>query len=195
MYLTQIKLNLNNHLLFKNLTSRSEYHAWLSSAFSSLIILQQKPKFLWRIDLLNKKPIILLVSENEPNKEILMKYATDVKTIDYQKFIDKLQNEQTLRFCLTGNPVQHKNNKRFVISKVNEQLKWLNYQADRFGFEITQANIARFEDSHINKYNFTVRAVTFTGILKITDVDKFKQALVRGSGHEKAYGCGLLTVA
>lgn len=42
---------------------------------------------------------------------------------------------------------------------------------------------------------FGFRAVTFTGFLQITDLDKFKQALVNGLGREKAYGMGLLTVA
>ena len=37
--------------------------------------------------------------------------------------------------------------------------------------------------------------VTFEGILEISDEEVFKQTLVDGIGREKAYGCGLLTLA
>lgn len=36
--------------------------------------------------------------------------------------------------------------------------------------------------------------VTFEGIIRITDINKFKHCLIHGIGREKAYGMGLLTV-
>lgn len=41
----------------------------------------------------------------------------------------------------------------------------------------------------------TFAAVTFEGVLEITDVDRFRAALVEGIGPAKAYGFGLLSIA
>ena len=41
----------------------------------------------------------------------------------------------------------------------------------------------------------TMAAVQFNGLLSITDVEVFRQALEQGIGSAKAYGFGLLSVA
>lgn len=38
-------------------------------------------------------------------------------------------------------------------------------------------------------------AVTYEGILTVTDADALRNALVNGIGREKAYGMGLMTLA
>jgi len=37
-------------------------------------------------------------------------------------------------------------------------------------------------------------AVTYEGILTVTDKERFRKTLIEGIGREKAYGMGLLTV-
>ena len=37
-------------------------------------------------------------------------------------------------------------------------------------------------------------AVTYEGMLTVTDAELFRQALTQGIGREKAYGMGLLTI-
>lgn len=37
-------------------------------------------------------------------------------------------------------------------------------------------------------------AVTYEGILQVTDAELFRKALTDGIGREKAYGMGMLTV-
>ncbi len=41
----------------------------------------------------------------------------------------------------------------------------------------------------------TFGAVTFEGILEVTDAEKFRESLRQGIGTGKAYGFGLLSVA
>lgn len=43
--------------------------------------------------------------------------------------------------------------------------------------------------------NIMHKAVVFEGLLKITDVERFRQALLHGIGSGKAYGFGLLSLA
>jgi CRISPR system Cascade subunit CasE len=40
----------------------------------------------------------------------------------------------------------------------------------------------------------TFAAVTFDGLLRIVDADRFRAALVQGIGSAKAYGFGLLSI-
>ena len=39
-----------------------------------------------------------------------------------------------------------------------------------------------------------ISRVSFEGVLRVTDVNKFKDTLTHGIGREKAYGMGMLTV-
>jgi len=46
-----------------------------------------------------------------------------------------------------------------------------------------------------DRSKMTFGAVTFDGLLRITDVDRFREALIQGIGTGKAYGFGLLSIA
>ena len=45
------------------------------------------------------------------------------------------------------------------------------------------------------RQNVRMLAVTYEGILAVTDAQAFRMALTKGIGREKAYGMGLLTIA
>ena len=44
------------------------------------------------------------------------------------------------------------------------------------------------------KNKVSIKGVTYEGILKVCDEEKFKELLVAGIGRGKAYGMGLLTI-
>ena len=52
-----------------------------------------------------------------------------------------------------------------------------------------------FKKNREEKSRVKLLAVTYEGLLTVTDADAFRKALVNGIGREKAYGMGLLTVA
>ena len=77
-------------------------------------------------------------------------------------------------------------------------------KAARNGFEV---KLGEFEISKIDKEYFMhtdkgeikkskkdIVSATYEGILTITDLEKFKTALINGIGKKKAYGCGFLTI-
>lgn len=49
-------------------------------------------------------------------------------------------------------------------------------------------------DGRVGKNLVKIKGVTFDGLLKITDQDRFANAVKHGIGPAKAYGCGLLSV-
>lgn len=190
MYITQIELNLQNHLIFKKLRSLDDYHAYIESAFPAEQLLGVRKRHLWRLD----GQTILLVSEDDPDKEALGKYGK-VAIKDYSKFINNINIQRPYQFKLVANPLQSDIKDRRIPCHGNRQrLEWLKKQGARYGFTVIQAKITGYKENRIRKHGFTVKSVTFEGILQVTDIEKFKQALTEGIGREKAYGCGLMTI-
>ncbi|MFR1323548.1 MAG: type I-E CRISPR-associated protein Cas6/Cse3/CasE [Ezakiella massiliensis] len=52
----------------------------------------------------------------------------------------------------------------------------------------------RHDEDKAKAANLKLVSATYEGILTITDLDKFKNALVSGIGKKKAYGFGFLTI-
>lgn len=190
MYITQIKLNLRNHQIFKKLRSLDDYHAYVESAFPAEQLLGVRKRHLWRLD----GQTILLTSEDEPDKEALGKYG-EIATKSYDRFLDNISIKRPYQFKLVTNPLQMDIKNRRIPCHGNQQrLEWLKKQGAKYGFAVIQAQVVGYKENKIRKHRFTVKSVTFEGILQVTDTKKFKQALVQGIGREKAYGCGMITI-
>lgn len=190
MYITKIELDIQNHQIFKKLRSLDDYHAYVESAFPAEQLLGVRKRHLWRLDGQN----LLLASEDEPDTEVLGKYGR-VTTKSYDRFLDNISIQRPYQFKLVANPLQSNIKDRRIPCHGNqERLEWLTKQCAKYGFTVIQAKITGYKENRIRKYGFTVKSVTFEGILQVTDIKKFKQALVQGIGREKAYGCGMVTV-
>lgn len=190
MYITQIKLDLRNHQIFKKLRSLDDYHAYIESAFPAEQLLGVRKRHLWRLD----GQSVLLVSEDQPDEEILSRYGT-VTIKDYSKFVENISSTRPYQFKLVANPLQMDiKNRRIPCHGNSQRLEWLEKQGARYGFKTIQAQVVGYKENKIRKHGFTVKSVTFEGILQVTDIEKFKQALRHGIGHEKAYGCGMVTI-
>lgn len=190
MYITQIELDLRNHLIFKKLRSLDDYHAYIESAFPAEQLLGVRKRHLWRLD----GQSVLLVSEDEPDEEALGKYG-NVTTKDYSKFVKNISSTRPYQFKLVANPLQMDiKNRRIPCHGNSQRLEWLENQGARYGFKVIQAQVVGYKENKIRKHRFTVKSVTFEGILQVIDTKKFKQALAQGIGREKAYGCGMMTI-
>ncbi|MGH2443825.1 MAG: type I-E CRISPR-associated protein Cas6/Cse3/CasE [Chloroflexota bacterium] len=104
---------------------------------------------------------------------------------------------------------------RVEIRSEEEQLAWLRRKAEQNGFELLNVNQhgvgeasaapevpavdvrphGQVTGSHGKGEKLTFGAVTFQGVLRIADSDRFQGALVHGIGSGKAYGFGLLSIA
>lgn len=85
----------------------------------------------------------------------------------------------------------------FPISDWRSRHEWLGRQGERNGFEVltvhAEAGMQRIK-SHDGR-DFTVDATRFVGALKVTDLEKFNQALAKGIGNNaKAFGFGMLSL-
>lgn len=196
----------------KDLTHLGCYHSWVEDSFPKFSK-ENRSRKLWRIDNVYDKYYLLVLSENKPDMEKLEKYGLESSAgvKNYDQFLDSLKEGMKAKFKIKLNTVRaykdEKNpTKRGRIMPVpNEKLnEFLIDKATRNGFEV---NPGEFAISKIDKEYFMhtdkgetkksrkdIVSATYEGILTITDLEKFKAALVNGIGKKKAYGCGFLTI-
>lgn len=191
MFLTQIKLDTNNHRIYKDLTNLRAIHGYIEQAFPAEQLLHVRKRHLWRLD----GQTILLLSEDKPDTSRLKKYAKTVKMCDYTPVLKSVKAGAVYRFKITANPTMVGFHKRIGAYNTNEIIKWFKHQAELHGFTFEEATVTNKEKHRIPHHAFELQSATLTGYLKVTDPDKFINALTTGIGREKAYGMGLLSVA
>jgi len=187
-------------------------HGVISAAFPERRNEKQNEN-LWRIDSIKNENVLLIVSKLEPLLSVLNNQlgqkaqslndkndnANIAQTKDYEPYLAAIISGQHLRFRLCANPVRYEKReekdvrgKPFACDTEDRQTEWLTKQSEKYGFVINASEVLKNTWTPIKTAGF--RAVTFGGILTVTDTDKFQKALRCGIGKEKAYGCGLLTV-
>lgn len=224
MYLSRVQIDVNNRQKIKDLTHLGAYHNWVEQSFPHEVDSGVRLRHLWRIDQLHGKQYLLVLSPDKPNLESLEKYGVpdSAGTKDYDQFLSRLSEGQEFKFRLTANPthsVKEDGDKRgrvFPHVTAPHQMQWLVKQSEQAGFKINEIeNSIDLDDEEGQEYRrlafslvardqpilrhqgeriVHIRRVTFEGVLKITNLAKFKDVLTNGLGREKAYGMGLMTV-
>lgn len=122
--------------------------------------------------------------------------------IDYPPF---LKPGQSLYFRLRANPTVKKqapgrdNGYRVGLWHEEDQMAWLKRKAEAGGFAVLrcrvlpEGTILLDKSSEANKVRHF--AVIFEGILRVTQMDLFLQAIENGIGSAKGFGFGLLSIA
>jgi CRISPR system Cascade subunit CasE len=142
-----------------------------------------------------------------------------VKSVD--KSYQRLITGMCLRFRLLANPTRkidtrsgpdgkRHHGRRVELRGDEACLAWLSRKADEYGFALTTVRVvpdvpntivrSRFKitGTRVNpsgRDTLTVGTALFEGELRITDIERFRRALVQGIGPAKSYGCGLLSIA
>ncbi|MDE6091484.1 MAG: type I-E CRISPR-associated protein Cas6/Cse3/CasE, partial [Ruminococcus sp.] len=165
---------------------------------------------LWRIDCLGDQLYLLLLSDCEPKLSSFCsqfgqgKFSFETKS--YDGLLDRIKTGDKWQFRLTANPTKsvsnQKNGKRGkVVAHITTdfQKKWLVEKSEKNGFSVTENSFDVVQSRWVRFYKkgnkvISLISVTYEGMLEITNVDLFKNALTNGIGRGKAYGMGLLTV-
>lgn len=209
MYLSRLQLKSNHKFKPNKEINLRDYHAWVETAFPEEIEKGIRLRKLWRIDRIANEDYLLIVSKDKPNLGVLESHgvAGTAKTLDYNDFLNSLEEGKRLQFKITLTPTKSiaTGNRNQLRGKVvhlkteTEQKAYLVERAEKNGFSVTTDDVLITKSQYglkkvkgDNKYY--AYQVTYDGHLTITDVDKFKDVLVNGLGRNKAYGCGLMTV-
>ena len=203
MYLSRIEIDLTKRQTLRALDSPEIMHGIIEACFAG-----EMDRKLWRVDTLNGRTYLLLLSSEIPDLSTLAVQIgareRDWLTRDYQKLLDRIQPGSIWRFRLCANPVMSvpepgkDRGKVKAITIAAHQREWLARQAERNGFAVApgQFDVVRSEWRMFRNKgnNVSILSATFEGVLTVTDAEVFKRALLEGIGRGKAYGMGLLTV-
>jgi len=170
---------------------------------------------LWRIDWLNENCFLLILGPEKCDySHIVEQFGyPDIEKAemkDYNSLLMRLEEGQIWQFRLTANPVRSSikekggktgRGKIFAHVTTEQQKQWLHSRADALGFnlnydsyDIVHAEWKKFSKGKDGKREVTLRTAMFEGTLTISDIELFKESLVKGIGRAKSYGCGLLTI-
>lgn len=207
MYISRVEIDIENRRKIKNLTHLGAYHHWVEESFPEEIKIQERTRKLWRIDKIQNKNYLIIVSRGMPDIQAFEKYGVEgsAQTKSYDPYIDSLQNGQRMKFRVILNPSitlsEGSGNRGRTKPHVTleHQLKYLMDRAEQNGFilnedefTIVERGYGIFRKSHQKSIRWV--KVAYEGTLTIENIDIFKKTLTNGFGKHKAYGFGMMTV-
>jgi CRISPR system Cascade subunit CasE len=217
------RIKLGTSLSRRALVSNpNKIHGIIESAFADKRR-EGKATTLWRIDRLAGEDYLLILSEHSPNLSDAVRQLSDystAETIDYDRYLVKIEAGRRYRFRLLANPVfrDSKTGKLKSIAGIAErdeqdiavaglscksQTEWLLSRAGRLGFETSGGEFNVIKSGWLDFYKgggdskrnrVQIKTALYEGVLLVTDAERFRDTLKCGVGREKAYGCGLMTV-
>ncbi len=217
MFLSRVELDPRKESKLKK-RGLNAYHGYVEQAFPQDLNKKARVRHLWRIDVLNHKRYLLIVSPTAPDLLALEKYGVRGTALskDYQPFLDNIKDGQVYRFRLTANATNvlkfiddtGKKRKKYISQEnFKEHKKWLIQQfADNSGMAfLSIPRLPRTEISFeivestsrllIRKgEKIPLACVSYEGVVAITNAEQAKKKLVEGIGREKAFGMGLMTL-
>ena len=223
MFLTKIDLAPERRLARKYLGSPQAMHAVVMGATGGNIG-DGPGRVLWRVDR-GTTTALYILSPLEPDCSQLVAEVgaagTQARTLDYSPFLASLDAGQLWAFRLAANPSYSASRgpgvrgQRYGHVTVEQQRQWLVERAPRHGFELMPVdhvddegsdgavmvvhrerpvfNLRRSESE--GRDRVTINRTVYEGVLRITDPESLRRALIAGIGRSKAYGCGLMTLA
>ena len=223
MFLTKIDLAPERRLARKYLGSPQAMHAVVMGATGGNIG-DGPGRVLWRVDR-GTTTALYILSPLEPDCSQLVAEVgaagTQARTLDYSPFLASLDAGQLWACRLAANPSYSASRgpgvrgQRYGHVTVEQQRQWLVERAPRHGFELMPVDHVDDEGSdgavmvvHRERPVFnrrrsegegrdrvTINRTVYEGVLRITDPESLRRALIAGIGRSKAYGCGLMTLA
>lgn len=209
MYLSRVKIDVNNRRKTRDLDHLGAYHNWVEESYPGEMKVGERSRKLWRIDYLDDGSYLLVLSKEKPDLRHLEKYGvTDsAQTKDYNVLLNQLRVGDKLRFRLVLNPVASlsqgkasgKRGRVIPLVTAEQQLQFLQDRSLQHGFSVNDDEVMITERSfeilkRKNQKPLKVCKAAYEGYLTIEDLELFKAVLVNGLGKKKAYGFGLLTV-
>lgn len=199
IYLSRLVLNPRSRQVWSELRDPYQIHRTLSKAFGDDSQKYKGARVLFRVDSSQDSDLWLLVqSVVEPDwRPVEQVPGYLIGQVQVKRIEPSLRVGQRLIFRLRANPTVRRDGKRLGIYKDDEQEDWLRRKASEHGFGVLSYIAKREQAVQSTTQNGRGKfaAVTFDGVLKVTDPDKFLIALRSGVGSAKAFGFGLLSIA
>lgn len=116
---------------------------------------------------------------------------------------ERMSNGKTRHNDIVMNALRHVNkserdNERFKIAD-EVASKWFDKQGDRSGFRVNTCIVDDYKIETMRRYNNNrnlpqLGILELSGVITITNPEKFKEKLKNGFGRAKAFGCGMMLI-
>ena len=205
MYLSRVELDLTRRSTMEALAAPQKLHGAVESAFAG-----ERRRRLWRLDRLGERLYLLLLSEDAPDLSGVVEQfgtGTAAETRSYDPLLERVVPGSCWQFRLTANPTKSCKDPKAPAERgsvmahcsTKHQKQWLLDRAAKHGFALREEEftVTRVQWQHFAKHGtrpVTLLAVTYEGVLQVTDPEQFRALLCQGMGRGKAYGLGLMTV-
>ena len=212
LFLYKLHLNLADRDVRRDLSSNYEMHRSLSRAFVDSEHDKITP-FLWRKETTtgDTSPFLLIQAPTEARWDAL----APGWLLEWQerRWDPQAAFRPGLRvtFRLRANPTVNRlpnaqeqrgesargRRKRLGLWREEDQLNWLQRQAQRAGLTSVEASVSQAERLRCRKHEnaITMASAQFDGNAMIADPDALVIAVCNGIGHGRAFGHGLLSLA
>lgn len=172
--------------------------------------------FVYHVKETSGPPVVYALSAREPEN------SDELWRVQAIEFAPKLHEGMRLGFLLRANPVRTREGKRHdVIMEEKHRLKarsvpranwpleaelvqqagatWLAARSERAGFRVHAVRADSYRQHAFSKQGDGSRVrfstVDFSGLLEVLDPTCFfREALCRGIGHAKGFGCGMMLI-
>ena len=203
MYLSRIMLDSTRPKTMLALASPNLFHGAIESSVSG-----ERTQKLWRLDSLRGERCLLILSEEKADWNSVCEQfgiaGMAAETKVYDTLLQRITENSRWQFRLRANPtiaVSQAEKRGKVCAHITTayQMQWLAERAEKHGFSLKPEEYLVTENKWYSfrkggTHHVRMLAVTFEGLLTVTDVELFRHTLTQGIGREKAYGMGLLTV-
>lgn len=194
MYLSVLELDPRYMSAAKSLADLDCMHKNIQGSFDAS---RSEHNVLYRVFDYPERKLVYVQSDIAPDwsrvdgRGIKLLEARDINGLT-----NAFQEGRTLRFDLKAYPCRRREGRKYTIRDSFGKIEWLKRMAEQNGFSVEDVSILNVESYSINKKTgvYSLPVTTFNGLLKITDVKRFKESFRMGIGPEKAFGCGMLMV-
>lgn len=178
---------LNYTANFKN---ANVLHAFIEQSFPVQSVLHIDHRVLWRLD----GDTLIIFSRFKPSIAVLGAVGSQINI--RQISLKDFKEGQRLHFKLVTPPFITRYDKRVTIADPAKQYEYLETRAPKHGFKLGSVSLGRspFKYHHRSRKEIGFHVVDYKGVLEITDLKLFLDAIVNGIGSNKSIGFGLLFI-
>ena len=212
-YFSRLILDPRSQLVRRDVGDTQQMHRTVMSCLTEKGLDQARSSggILYRLEVDRLGQIVVLVqTAAQPTWALPDGYLlapVDIRNID--RLWEMIAVGARFRFRLVGNPTRdivqrdaegvRTHSKRIPIRSDVERRAWLDHQSTGKGFRVLEVMIIQPSENKIvgraKDGPRTIEIVRYDGLLEVTDIVLFKNAIEVGIGRGKSFGAGLLSVA
>lgn len=198
MYISRIVLNPERPATRRIVSQPRALHGMVQKSFP-----ENTGRLLWKLDTSARDPQVYLLSQQKPSLEhVVERYGrpndpNGIVTKEYSPVLNAVEVGGKFKFMVPANPTITIQKKRVPVVGIPKLEEWFNSRSEPHGFILRSGLTITDQKVHTipkEERTITLNSANFSGVLEVTDTDKFRNLLVNGFGRGKAYGMGFLTI-